>query len=144
MDPLDLTVTPPRSPRSTMLGFFFLPRTVDKLRAELPGGNVGPYLNHATGFSAYVVRKMGLDMDEFRRAVADAPDEESVEAWLAARIDINQASSLNDKLESFVVERMSAEDQVLVRERHPAMAANPELSKMLDILEIDDHFTVAG
>jgi hypothetical protein len=121
-----------------MLGFYFLPRTVDKLRAELPGGNLGRYLNHDTGFSAYVVRRLGLDMNEFRRAVAEAADEAAVVEWLAARVDPATAPALNKKLETFVVERMSSEDQVLVRERHPVMANRPELSKILDILTADD------
>ncbi len=140
MTPLDLTVHKPRSVRATILGFYFLPRTVDKLRAELPGGNIGPYLNHDTGFSAFVVRRLGLDMNEFREAVAKAPDEDAIVEWLAARVDASTAPALNAKLETFVVERMSAEDQVLVRERHPVMAAKPELSKILDILEADDEF----
>ena len=55
-----------------------LPRTIDKLRAELPGGDLGDYLNHDIGFSAYVVRRLGLDMDEFRNAVAEAADETAV------------------------------------------------------------------
>jgi len=138
--PLDLTVHKPRSVRATILGFYFLPRTVDKLRAELPGGNIGPYLNQDTGFSAFVVRRLGLDMNEFREAVAKAPDEDAIVEWLAARVDASTAPALNAKLETFVVERMSAEDQVLVRERHPVMAAKPELSKILDILEADDEF----
>ncbi|MGA8099219.1 MAG: DUF5069 domain-containing protein [Candidatus Cybelea sp.] len=141
MTPLDLRARPPRSTRETMLGFYFLPRTVDKLRAQLPGGNIGPYLNHDTGFSAYVVRRMGLDMDEFRRAVGDAVDEAAVVEWLAARTDPATAATLNAKLETFVVERMSPENQVLVRERHPVMAERPELSKILDILDADDRRT---
>ncbi len=141
MTPLDLRARPPRSTRETMLGFYFLPRTVDKLRAQLPGGNIGPYLNHGTGFSAYVVRRLGLDMDEFRRAVGDAVDEAAVVEWLAARTDPATAATLNAKLETFVVERMSPENQVLVRERHPVMAERHELSKILDILDADDRRT---
>ncbi len=143
MTPLDLRTHRPRPVRATILGFYLVPRTIDKLRAELPGGNLGPYVNHATGFSAYVVRRMGLDMDDFRRAVADAPDEDAVVAWLAARVDISLAPAVNAKLESFVVERMSADDQVLVRERHPVMAERPDLSVMLDILDADDELTFA-
>jgi hypothetical protein len=123
-----------------MLGFFFLPRTIDKLRAELPGGHPGAYLNEERGFSAYVVRRLGLDMDELRDAVAAAADEAALEAWLAQRVDPASAPALNDKLETFVVERMKPEDQAMVRERHPVMAARPELSKVLDIFEADDHF----
>jgi len=138
MTPLDLRAQPPRSARATLLGFYFLPRTIDKLRADLPGGNAGSYINEDDGFSAYVVRRLGLDMDAFRAAVAAAPDEAAVEAWLATRIDASAAAALNAKLETFVVERMSPENQALVRQRHPVMALRPELSKILDILEADD------
>ena len=143
MTPLDLRTHRPRPVRATILGFYLVARTIDKLRAELPGGNLGPYLNHDTGFSAYVVRRMGLDMNDFRNAVAAAPDEDAVVAWLAARIDTSLAPAVNAKLESFVLERMSAEDQVLVRERHPVMVQRPDLSVLLDILEADDELTLA-
>jgi len=121
-----------------MLGFYFLPRTIDKLRAELPGGNIGPYLNHDTGFSAYVVRRIGLDMDEFREAVARAKSEDDVVAWLAERLDPAAATALNAKLETFVIGRMSEVDQALVRERHPILATRPELENLLDVLDADD------
>lgn len=121
-----------------MLGFYFLPRTVDKLRAELPGGDLGDYLNHDAGFSAYVVRRLGLDMNEFREAVADAPDEAAVITWLATRLDAAFAPTLNAKLETFVVQRMPPDDQVLMRQRHPVMASRSDLSKLLDIIEAED------
>jgi hypothetical protein len=143
MTPLDLRTYRPRAVRATLLGFYLLPRTIDKLRAELPGGNLGAYINHATGFSAYVVRRLGLDMNEFRDAVAVASDEAAVSAWLAARIDLDAAPAINAKLETFVIERMSAADQAEVRERHPVMAQRPELSSVLDVLDADDEFTYA-
>lgn len=138
MTPLDLRKHAPRGPRETLLGFYFLPRTIDKLRAELPGGSLGAYLNHDRGFSAYVTRRLAVDMNELRTVVAQAADENAIAAWLRARIDVAVAPKLNAKLETFVVERMSGEDQILVRERHPVMATRPGLSKILDILEADD------
>jgi hypothetical protein len=138
MTPLDLRTQAPRGPRETMLGFYMLARTVDKLRAQLPGGNIGAYLNHDTGFSAFVARRVGLDMNAFREAVAEASDEDAIVAWLAARVDPAKAPELNAKLETFVVERMRREDQALVRERHPVMAQRPDLAKILDILEAED------
>ncbi len=138
MEPLDLRNHPPRAARETMLGFYFLPRTIDKLRAELPGGALGEYLNHDTGFSAYVVKRVGLDMEEFREAVASADNEQAVVKWLEARVDRANAPALNAKLETFVVERMTPEDQALVRERHRVMAVRPEISKILDILDAED------
>lgn len=143
MTPLDLRTHPPRGPRETLLGFYFLPRTIDKLRAEIPGGDPGPFVNHDDGFSAYVVRRLGLDMHELRRAVGEAPDENALIEWLRARIDSLDAPALNAKLETFVVERMKPEDQRLVRSRHPVMANRPELSKILDILEADDAMLAA-
>jgi hypothetical protein len=138
MTPLDLRKNPPRGVRETILGCYFLPRTIDKLRAELPGGQLGPFLNHDTGFSAYTVRRLGLDMNEFRDAVAAAPDEDAVIAWLAERIDPSAVPAVNAKLETFVIERMSPEDQQLVREKHPVLDKRPELSKLLDIINADD------
>lgn len=136
--PLDLRSAPPRPVRATMCDFYFLPRTVDKLRAELPGGNLGSFLNHDRGLSAYVVRRLGLDMNEFREAVARAPNEDAVAAWLAMRVDPLLAPIINAKLETFVVERMSAEDRVLVRRHHPVLEQQPELSKLLDIIDAED------
>ncbi|MBD5656716.1 MAG: DUF5069 domain-containing protein [Candidatus Eremiobacteraeota bacterium] len=143
MTPLDLRIIRPRSCRDTMLGFYFLPRTIDKLRAELPGGNVGPYLNHDTGFSAFVVRKIGVSMDELRDVVARASDESEVESWLAARVDATQAPALNAKVETFTASRMSPDDRVLVRERHPVMAERPDLDRIVDILDADDELLFA-
>ena len=140
MSPLDLRTHKPRSTRAMMLGFYLIPRTIDKLRAELPGGTIEPYLNHDAGFSAFVVKRLGLEMNAFRDIVARASDEREIETWLGERVDPAAAPALNAKLESFVVERMSPDDQVLVRERHPVMAHRLELSKILDILDADDGY----
>lgn len=138
MEPLDLTTRPPRAPRETLLGLMFLPRTIDKLRAELPGGRVGAYLNHDHGFSAYALRRAGIGMEGLRAVVASARDEDEVAAWLRERIDPAVAAEVNRKLESFTVSRMSPEDQVLIRQRHPVMAKRPELDRVLEVLEADD------
>lgn len=143
MTPLDLRTHAPRGTRETILGFYLIPRTIDKLRAELPGGDIGAYLNDDTGFSAFVVKRLGLDMTVFRDAVARAGCEADIITWLSERVDPEVAPALNAKLETFVVERMSLQDQTLVRERHPVMATRPELSKILDILDADDRFTHA-
>ena len=138
MEPLDLTHRPPRATRATLLGAMFLPRTIDKLRAELPGGTIGPYMNHDRGFSAYVVRRLGLDMDEFRAAVGRARDEDEVVAWLRERIDPATVDETNRKVESFTSERMTPDDRALLEERHPVLRDRPELTSILDILDAED------
>ena len=138
MEPLDLTKQPPRPPREKLLGVMFLPRTLDKLRAELPGGTMGPYMNHDRGFSAYVVRRIGLDMDQLRTVVGAAQDETAVIAWLRERVDASSVDDTNRKLESFTSERMSPEDRALLVERHPVLQEREELTSILDILEAED------
>lgn len=138
MEPLDLAKTPPRGPRATMLGLTFMPRTIDKLRAEQPGGNLGPYLNEPRGISAFMCRRIGVDMDELRAEVARARDESEVEAWLRERIDPAGVEEANRKLESLTMERLSPEDQALVRHHHPILHARPELVRFYDIFETDE------
>ena len=134
---LDPTKQPPRATRATVLGAMFLPRTIDKLRAELSGGT-WPNVNDYRGFSAYVVRRLGLDMDEFRAAVAAARDEDEIAAWLRERIDPAAVDETNRKLESFTSERMTPDDRALLAERHPVLRERPELTSILDILDAED------
>ncbi len=138
MEPLDLTKQPPRPTRAKLLDAMFLPRTIDKLRAELPGGTMGAYMNHDRGFSAYVVRRLGVDMDEFRNAVGAARDEDEVIAWLRERIDPAAVEETNRKLESFTAERMTPDDRALLAERHPVLHERPELTSILDVLDAED------
>jgi Domain of unknown function (DUF5069) len=144
MEPLDLTKQPPRASRETLLGVMFLPRTIDKLRAELPGGTMGAYLNHDRGFSAYVVRRLGVDMDELRRVVGAAGDEDEVVAWLHERIDASSVEETNRKLESFTSERMTPDDRALLAERHPVLHERPDLTSILDILDAEDARAFSG
>ena len=44
MTPLDLTNRQPRGPRELLGGFPMLARTIDRARASLPGGTLGPYV----------------------------------------------------------------------------------------------------
>jgi hypothetical protein len=43
MKPLDLSTRPPRSGLEKLGGFYLLARTIDKIRAHLPGRNPGEY-----------------------------------------------------------------------------------------------------
>lgn len=138
MEPLDLSTRPPRGPREALAGIAFMPRTIDKLRAEQPGGNMGPFLNEPDGLSAYMCKRLGIEMDELRAVVASAADEGQVEAWLRERIDPALAEETSAKLATLNVDRLPPEFQQRVRERHPVMASRPELRTFFDIFEADD------
>jgi uncharacterized protein YndB with AHSA1/START domain len=93
MEPLDLTVQPPRSGREELLEFRFIPRTIDKLRARLPGGNIGKY--HVEGVSALLLGELGIEVQEMQASVAAAGCDDDVAAWLRERLDLTRACELN-------------------------------------------------
>ncbi|MBV9971796.1 MAG: DUF5069 domain-containing protein, partial [Candidatus Eremiobacteraeota bacterium] len=68
MEPLDLSKRPPRSPKLELDGLTMLPRTIDKIRATLPGGNLGPY--RIAGFSQRMLDAIGVTEEQLRDAVA--------------------------------------------------------------------------
>ncbi|HEX3551574.1 MAG TPA: DUF5069 domain-containing protein [Candidatus Elarobacter sp.] len=138
MQPLDLRFRPPRGPRETLLGLYFLPRTIDKLRAELPGGYLGPYLNEARGISAYMCRRAGLDMEELRALVVECADEDELTERLRARLDPAVVEEANRKLEALTIERLGPDDLAMVRRHNPIVATRPDLVRFFDIFEADD------
>ena len=56
---MDLRNGPPRSPYATLGGVQFLPRSIDKMRAEI-AGTQGDY-NASTGYSKQVYKLFGTD-----------------------------------------------------------------------------------
>jgi hypothetical protein len=141
MQPLDLHFRPPRGPREKLAGLAFMPRTIDKLRAEMPGGALAPYLNDANGVSYYMCKRVGLDMEELRAAVIAVKDEDELEVWLKARLDPAAVEEANRKLETLTIERLSPENLALVKRNHPIMEVRPELVRFFDIFEADDAAT---
>ncbi|NDE08412.1 MAG: DUF5069 domain-containing protein, partial [Chloroflexi bacterium] len=58
---MDLRTRRPRSPYETVGGIRFLPRTIDKMRAEIAGTS-GEY-NARTGFGTRLFDLLGVDAD---------------------------------------------------------------------------------
>ena len=143
MQPLDLTRRPPRGPRETLAGVAFMPRTIDKLRAAMPGGSMGKYLNRPDGMSAVMCKRIGVDMDELRAVVVSAVDEAEVEAWLRERVSPEVAADTTAKLPTFTMDRLPPEFQERVRQNHPVLAQRPDLVSFFEIFEADDEATFA-
>ena len=68
MTPVDLTKAPPRSPYAELGGLLMLARTIDKLRASLPGGHLGAY--KMAGFSVRLLEGLGIAEDDLQGVVA--------------------------------------------------------------------------
>jgi hypothetical protein len=136
MEALDLTKQPPRSPRETLPGLdvLMLARTVDKVRATLPGGNLGAY--KIPGFSGRVLEGLGIDEAALRDEVARASGDAEVAAWFAARIDTANAGAINAMiLAPTVASRLHDAEWM---EKNPVAKTLPPDTPLVDFLILDD------
>ena len=116
-----------------------MPRTIDKLRATLPGGNPGVYFINAKikGISGYLLERLGVTEDELREAVRDAAAEEDVARWLRERTDATAYSAINQTLRR--IRPKHAEDETYFRIVYAeTLAQHPGLEFIVDIIEADD------
>jgi hypothetical protein len=139
MEPLDLESRPPRSAREQMHGVYFLPRTIDKMRAELPGGKpAGYFVTGPNSMSAYVLHKLRIDVDEMRGVVARAAGEDEVEDWLREHVDSAIVDDLNGKLERIDIRAVTPENRALVESIYPWLRERPDIASVFELLETDD------
>ncbi len=117
-------------------------RTIDKVRAELPGGNLGAYfIDDPRSISAYVLHRLRIGFSELREAVADASDDAEIERWLLARIDPGAVGKINEKLVAARIDTLSPEERAIVAVRHPVLQTRTDLATTFDMLEADDAAT---
>ncbi len=136
MESLDLTRRPPRGPRLPLadLDLFMLARTVDKLRATLPGGSLGSY--QIPGFSTRLLEGLGIAEEEIRDAVARANSDEDVAAWVREHTDPARYAEINAALEGrTIADRI--DDPAWVAKYPIAQTLPPEMP-LLDFLSADD------
>jgi len=110
-------------------------RTVDKLRATLPGGNVGPY--KIAGFSARLLEKLELEEDALRDAVAQAQNDNDVVQWLRKHTDPQTYPEINASFEKRTVGHAVTADPSFA-ERYPVTKKLPPETPLIDMLVADD------
>jgi hypothetical protein len=76
MDALDLRKTPPRRPRAELVGVVFMPRSIAKIRATLPDGDLGAYT--ISGFTATMFDVLGIALEDVTAAVRSAASDDDV------------------------------------------------------------------
>ena len=136
MTPLDLTRRPPRGPRELLPGLNLLmaARTVDKLRATLPGGNIGEY--QITGFSSSLLGALKIPEALLRAAIARADSDSEVAIWIREHSDPATYPHINAKLESQTVADRLSDSTYLAR--YPIAQRFPPQTSHLDVLAADD------
>lgn len=134
MEPLDLTKAPPRSPYVQLGGLYMLARTIDKMRANLPGGNLGAY--QIAGFSTIMLDGVGIPADDLQAVVALASDDEEVVAWVHKHADRSKYAQVNATLEARnVAERLGDADFL---RKYPFAKTLPPETPRMRMLELDD------
>lgn len=139
MTPLDLRTRPPRACRAELDGLIIMPRTIDKLRAQLPGGNPGAYFinGRIKGISGYVLDRLGVSESELRDVVARASSDDDVAAWLRERADPSQYAAISETVRR--IKPKHAEDEIYFRREYAeTLASHPELEFIIDIVDADD------
>ena len=110
-----------------------LPRTIDKARAALRGGDLGEY--HLTpGLSASLLAEIGLTEAEFVELVRQAADENQVANAVAERVPAERRVRWNDALKNVRVADLESDERARFAWLHDAR--DDEL--VVDVLVADD------
>ncbi len=135
MQPLDLTQAPPRSPRVMLDGLPMLARTIDKMRARLPGGKPGVY--HVDGMSERMLKILGIDVDALQAEVARAASDEDVAAWVRTHADPSRYAEAAHVMLHRSVDDIDPARRAEFAEKYPNHALL-ESRKLVDIIDADD------
>jgi len=135
MEPLDLRNGRPRRARDEAGGIVFLPRSIDKVRAALPGGDLGEYT--IEGFTSGMLGEFNISVADFTEAVRRANTDDDVVAYVHQHAKPGGIESWND----FATKREIYQgDRAEAIADHPWLADHPELVYSLDFLDYtEDH-----
>lgn len=134
--PLDLRLRPPRGPRERLDGLMMMPRTIDKIRATLPGGDPGPYLV-TPGLSAIVLSIINIPMRKLCDAVASAGEDAEIAAWLREYADVSRYEQANAVVSAMRTEHVPYDERALFNELYPEYL-RARYPLLFDLLEADD------
>ncbi len=139
MEALDLTLAPPRPPRAELAGIVFLPRTIDKVRATLPGGRLGAYA--IAGFSETMLEMLGIELHDLTEAVRTARSDEDVAAFVTSRANAGAIA----RWQAYVLKRKPRggnRDEAIAA--YPFLAGRDDIGFSVDVLEEDDRLNFAA
>jgi hypothetical protein len=142
MDALDLTKQPPRAPREMLpgLNLLMIARTVDKLRATLPGGNSGDY--KIAGFSERVLNALDIEEAAMRDAVAAAKNDAEVAAWVASHSDASRYDAVNASISAPKIADRIGDPAFIAK--YPIYTKLPPETPLIDALAEDDRASFAA
>jgi hypothetical protein len=114
----------------------FMPRTIDKIRATLPGGHLGPY-HIAPGMSHMLLSLISVDLGALRAAILQASADDDVAAWLREHADVSQYQRANAVLSEWRHENIAHEHRAQFESLYPEYLRS-RYPVTFDLLEADD------
>ena len=119
-----------------------MPRTIDKLRAKLPGGKIGAYsvtTAFVPGLSLVLLDGIGVTEECLLELVQKVSVEDEIADWLRRNADLSSVASLNDKLFSPRIEDVLAFiPAATFNEIYPVAERMTITSPMFEVLLADD------
>lgn len=135
MEPLDLTKHAPRSPRDMVGGLYMLGRTIDKMRALIPGGMPGEY--RLRGFSERMLGALKVDANEMLAVVQNAKSEDEVVQWVREHSDISTYDRLNQAMANRRQSDITPEYKDEFAQLYPE-EIRAQHQVLFDVMEADD------
>ena len=124
-----------------------LPRTIDKLRAKLPGGKIGSYTIRGSspllpGFSIVLLDGIGVTDDRLLKIVEHAEVEQEIAHWLRRKADLSSVDTLNRRLLGRRIEDVLAVvPPEVITKVYPFIEKMAKTRSMFDVLIEDDRLT---
>lgn len=116
-----------------------MPRTIDKLRSMLPGGDPGEFFINGPikGMSGYLLERLRIDEADLLAVVAEAADDDEIAAWLRAHTDASRYPEISGTIRA--IKRKHTSDPAIFDGLYAqTIALHPELERILDIIAADD------
>ncbi len=129
----DLRDHPPRRASAMLGGLVFLPRTIDKAKAQI-NGTLGAY-KIGPGISIYLLEHLGIAEQAFIDAVRDLRDDDKIAEWVRSVSDPSTYAEINEALSTRAC-RPEIRDAMTAN--YPVLAERPELDNWFTIFDIDD------
>ena len=136
---MDLTKDVPRSPYERLGGIVFLPRAIDKGRADIDG-KLGDYLSR-TGFSKVLLDFLGISVDDFVAALRERDIDEQVWEWVSANMTARSADEIEEFNREFIDRTPQNEEEW---ERYRSFLAEigqphrTDITRQFDRLDLDE------
>lgn len=136
---MDLTKESPRSPYDRLGGIVFLPRAIDKGRADLEG-KLGAYFSR-TGYSKTLLDFLGIDPEAFIQALKDRPTDQKMWEWVQANMTKRTPAEI-EEFNSTMENRTPQDPEAWARYRKfladLGQGHRTDLSRQFDRLDLDE------